>query len=141
MTHLVAFDIGDLWGRRRGRIHRFWVSGCCDSKDAERRGRFLLRGRIGRVPLMTQTIQTWRRMEGKTLRESIGDALVDNGESFDDVVRMAVDPDALDVRHDGRPFTVWTSNRVYFPGVFEFDAWVASVPRHPCEERAQAVGG
>jgi hypothetical protein len=42
---------------------------------------------------------------------------------------------------EGRPFTLWTTNRVYFPGVYDGAEWVASVPRNPNGEATRHVGG
>lgn len=41
----------------------------------------------------------------------------------------------------GDPFTIWTEDRVYFPGNYDGSEWVASVPRHPCNEYTDHVGG
>ena len=38
-------------------------------------------------------------------------------------------------------FTVWTKNYVYFPGCYDGSEWCASVPRHPCDEATEHVGG
>ena len=40
----------------------------------------------------------------------------------------------------GRPFTAWTEQRVYFPVDFDGSEWAASVPRHPCSEATVHVG-
>ena len=42
---------------------------------------------------------------------------------------------------DGCPFTLWTSNRVYFPVCYDGAEWVDSVPRFPCEEKTNHIGG
>ena len=42
---------------------------------------------------------------------------------------------------EGCPFTVWTSTRVYFPGVYDGAEWVASVSRHPDMPPTQHIGG
>ena len=38
-------------------------------------------------------------------------------------------------------FTVWTERRIYFPAWYDGMGWVASVPRHPCNEATCPVGG
>lgn len=38
-------------------------------------------------------------------------------------------------------FTVWTKDRVYFPAGYDSSLWVASVPRNPCDESVEYVGG
>ncbi len=42
---------------------------------------------------------------------------------------------------EGKPFTLWTLNRVYFPADYDGGAWVSSVPRNPCDESTYHVGG
>lgn len=42
---------------------------------------------------------------------------------------------------EGDAFTVWTANRVYFPAQYDGAEWCASVPRNPCDEATQHVGG
>lgn len=42
---------------------------------------------------------------------------------------------------EGPRFTAWTVNRVYFPVVYDGSEWVASVPRNPCDEVTEHVGG
>lgn len=42
---------------------------------------------------------------------------------------------------EGMPFTLWTEERVYFPVVYDGAEWVASVPRNPCDEATDHVGG
>ena len=42
---------------------------------------------------------------------------------------------------EGCWFTVWTTNRVYFPTVYDGAESVRSVPRNPCEEATPHVGG
>jgi len=41
----------------------------------------------------------------------------------------------------GKPFTAWTENRVYFPVMYDGSEWVGSAPRNPCEERTHHQGG
>ena len=42
---------------------------------------------------------------------------------------------------EGVPFTLWTEDRVYFPVQYDGSEWVASVPRFPCDEKTEHVGG
>jgi hypothetical protein len=42
---------------------------------------------------------------------------------------------------EGKSFTAWTENRVYFPACYDGAEWVASVPRNPCDEATGHVGG
>jgi hypothetical protein len=39
------------------------------------------------------------------------------------------------------PWLIWTKLRVYFPVVYDGYLSVGSVPRDPCDERAEAFGG
>jgi hypothetical protein len=41
----------------------------------------------------------------------------------------------------GSPFTVWTEKYVYFPAVYDGSEWVECVPRNPCDEPTDHVGG
>lgn len=76
------------------------------------------------------------------------DALTDHGESWADVEHCTLSEEELSVKFydgyggaEGKPFTLWTKNRVYFPAVYDGSEWVASVPRNPCEEATQHIGG
>lgn len=42
---------------------------------------------------------------------------------------------------EGKPFTAWTENRVYFPVQYDGAEWVESVPRDPCSEATNHAGG
>ena len=83
-----------------------------------------------------------------TWRKEITAVMQDHGESWADVEGCTLDDAALDVAFDtlsGRPegehFTLWTRTRVYFPACYDGTEWVASVPRHPCDEATEHVGG
>ena len=41
----------------------------------------------------------------------------------------------------GPQFTAWTADRVYFPVVYDGAEWVGSVPRNPCGQATEHVGG
>ncbi len=62
-------------------------------------------------------------------------------ETWDDVVACTLYDEILDVEFDddygtaeGKPFTLWTKNRVYFPTEYDGQESVASAPRNPCDE-------
>jgi hypothetical protein len=83
-----------------------------------------------------------------TWREKITVVMQKHGESWDDVEASTLDDTALDVVFDdmsGHPegghFTLWTGERVYFPACYDGTEWVASVPRNPCDEATEHVGG
>lgn len=44
------------------------------------------------------------------------------------------------VPEEGKPFTAWSENYVYFPASYEGLEWVARVPRNPCNEATVHVG-
>jgi hypothetical protein len=66
------------------------------------------------------------------------------GETWDDFVASE---GSIDVEFDAnygiilaQPFTLWTTNRVYFPVGCEGLQWVASVSRHPDGQMTPHVG-
>ena len=70
------------------------------------------------------------------------------GETFSDVVKSTLTEEELDAdfyagfgRAEGKPFTLWTHNRVYFPSVYDGAEDACSVPRAPCDEVTGHVGG
>jgi hypothetical protein len=81
-------------------------------------------------------------------KEMIEQAMAEKGESWGDVVSIA--PLDLDLHKEfyngyggteGRPFTLWTTNRVYFPAQYDGSEWVESVARNPDGEPTDHVGG
>ena len=42
---------------------------------------------------------------------------------------------------EGCSFTAWTKDKVYFPACYDGSEWIASVPRNPCDEPKNHVGG
>lgn len=42
---------------------------------------------------------------------------------------------------NGKPFTAWSDKYVYFPAVYDESEWVERVPRNPCDEATDHVGG
>ena len=69
--------------------------------------------------------------------------LANQEETFESInyLTMAGDDDEEARWHIIPPFTAWTEKRVYFPVEHDGMESVASVPRHPCEERTNHVGG
>lgn len=70
------------------------------------------------------------------------------GETFDDVVECTLTDEELVVEFDsgyggseGAPFTLWTTNRVYFPVVYDGAEWVGSVSRNPDGKPTYHLGG
>ena len=83
-----------------------------------------------------------------TVRDAISKGLAEHGEGWEHVVRHTLSDDELATycdEHYGAgarvSFTLWTGQRVYFPGTYDGSDWVASVPRDPCDEKTDPVGG
>lgn len=69
-------------------------------------------------------------------------------ETFDDVVSSTLTEEELLKEFDcgfggseGVPFTLWTTNRVYFPAVYDGSEWVESVSRNPDGKPTSHIGG
>ena len=69
-------------------------------------------------------------------------------DGWENVVKCTLTEAELDVPFDsgyggsrGKPFTLWTKTRVYFPVVYDGAEWVSSVPRDPCDAPTLHVGG
>ena len=78
---------------------------------------------------------TWRKL----IKEKAGE---------DQIVHCTLSDGELDAEfdsgfggHEGKPFTAWGQQRVYFPVVYDGAEWVSSVPRNPCNEPTEHVGG
>ena len=88
-----------------------------------------------------------------TWRELIISAMDLHGETWLDVVHCTLADADLDVEFycglgdtEGKPFTLWTANRVYFPSCYDGAEAAASVPRSPADpfsasEATHHVGG
>ena len=42
---------------------------------------------------------------------------------------------------EGCDFTAWGEKYVYFPATYDGAEWVVKVPRNPCDEPTQHIGG
>lgn len=69
------------------------------------------------------------------------------GETRKDIISYTLTEEELDIPFDdgyggteGKPFTLWTKNRVYFPVQYDGAEWVDSVPRNPCDEATKHLG-
>ena len=83
---------------------------------------------------------SWRRLITETLES--------NGETWADIIKVTLSNEELDTEFhagyglsQGKPFTAWTKNHVYFPAVYDGAEWCASVPRNPCDEATPHIGG
>lgn len=73
-----------------------------------------------------------------TWRSMISKEMASEGETFADVISIAPPDLDLDREFDagfgtseGKPFTIWTASRVYFPTEYDGAEGVRSVPRNP----------
>lgn len=87
-------------------------------------------------------------MADATWRKLIEQAFKATKESWADVESCTLSEAELDVEFDdgyggseGKPFTLWTHKRVYFPTVYDGSEWVSSVRRHPDDQPTSHVGG
>lgn len=83
-----------------------------------------------------------------TWRKELTEAFEETGDTWQGIVGSTLTEEDLDREFDcgyggseGCHFTLWTNDRVYFPGVYEGAEWVAWVPRHPCDIKTGHVGG
>jgi hypothetical protein len=83
-----------------------------------------------------------------TWRREITERMEENGETWTDVVATTLTVLDMDREFyddfgacEGRPFTLWTRRRVYFPVCYDGAEWVRSVPRDPCDEMTRHAGG
>ena len=83
-----------------------------------------------------------------TWRELISTEMERSGETWGDVESCTLSDADLDVEFDenygvneGKAFTLWTKNRVYFPALFDGSEWAESVARHPDGKPTSHIGG
>lgn len=74
-------------------------------------------------------------------RDLITEQMSDRRETWGDVVQCTLSDLELNTRFDsdygesrGKPFTLWTQHRVYYPVVYDGAEWCDSVARNPCDE-------
>lgn len=83
-----------------------------------------------------------------TWRDLLHNEMQTHGESLSDLVGCTLTDAELTEKFDdgygseqGKPFTAWTSNRVYFPACYDGSEWVASVSRNPDNVPTHHIGG
>ncbi len=83
-----------------------------------------------------------------TWKKSITAALSDNKETWADVQSHTLTEEQLNAEFDdgyggteGAPFTLWTTNRVYFPICYDGAEWCGSVARNPDGKPTEHQGG
>lgn len=84
----------------------------------------------------------------RTRKERLVAALKLKGENWSKVESCTFTPAELDELHDSvygvdetEPFTLWTTDRVYFNVGYDGRAWISSVPRNPNSEVTKTQGG
>ena len=80
-------------------------------------------------------METWRQ-------------LIDDARGDDVIIACTLSDEELDIEFDagfggpeGKPFTAWSENYVYFPVVYDGAESVSCAPRNPCDEPTGHVGG
>jgi len=83
-----------------------------------------------------------------TWHKAISEELEEQGETWDDIVSSTLSETEMHVEFDdrfgateGKPFTVWTRKRVYFPVMYDGAEWVESVARDPDGKATTHMGG
>ena len=86
------------------------------------------------------TMESWKSM--------ISEEMKSHDDSWDNVVSCTLTEEELRESFDddfggqeGKPFTVWTETRVYFPAIYDGAEWVESVSRNPDGKPTGHVGG
>ena len=81
-------------------------------------------------------------------KKLISEEMANRGESFDDVESNTLTDDEMLIQFnngygstEGKPFTVWTKNTVYFPICYDGSEWVGSVSRNPDGKPTDHQGG
>lgn len=87
-------------------------------------------------------------MRNTTWRKQIEAAMKKRNESFNDMQAITLTEAELDEDFDnwygseeGKPFTAWTKNTVYFPVCYDGAEWVGSVSRNPDGKSTEHQGG
>jgi len=86
--------------------------------------------------------------DGATWRKLILQEMGKHGEHMQDAISCTLSRDEMDTPFDdgyggseGKPFTLWTSKRVYFLAVYDGSEWVESVSRDPDGKPTGHIGG
>ena len=89
-----------------------------------------------------------RSMITITWRKKLTELLARDGKTWSDLIGCTLTDEQADAelipyydRVQGASFTAWTENRVYFPVCYDGAEWIGSVPRHPCNEKTEHMGG
>lgn len=89
---------------------------------------------------MREQMTTWRKlltMEMDFHDETLSDMVGSNNLHLD--VKFNAEFD--DGKSEGKPFTVWSKERVYFTCEYDGLRWVDSLSRNPCSEDSEHISG
>lgn len=84
-----------------------------------------------------------------TWRKAITE-MMDSDDSWDNVEKAIIEGDdsAFDEEfydgyggENGKPFTVWTKDYIYFPVCYDGAEWCGRISRHPCDTPTDHFGG
>jgi hypothetical protein len=82
-----------------------------------------------------------------TWKELLESAFKITGDSLDEVV-CTLSKDELQIEFDdshgmpeGKPFTAWSRNYVYFPACYDSKEWIDWVSRNPDNKPTEHIGG
>lgn len=91
---------------------------------------------------------TWRELITQAMTGEWRDTPPVAPDSWDNLIKCTLTEDELDVEFDegygvpeGKPFTLWTKTRVYFPCKYDGREWVGWTWREPCEWATEHQGG
>ena len=82
-----------------------------------------------------------------TWKEKLKEAFEGTGDDFDKMITTLTDSELNEEFNDGfgrtngKPFTAWGENYVYFPICYDGAEWVGYAPRNPCEIKTNHMGG
>lgn len=89
---------------------------------------------------MTETLTSWH--------ELVTRAMAKRDDSWSNLVGCTLTDTELHTVFDadygleeGKPFTLWTADYVYFPVSYDGKEWVGAVPRNPCDTPTHHFGG
>ena len=80
------------------------------------------------------------KSRSETYKDSLIDRCIENGDKLEDLTLNITVKDLDANLYTELSFTAWSNNFVYFPGMYDGDYWVESVPRNPCDLKTKPVG-
>ena len=73
--------------------------------------------------------------------------LIEEATKGDSIIKNTLTEDELDIRFggfggpEGKPFSAWSEQYVYFPVCYDGTEWVGRARRNPCDEATKHMGG